>query len=209
MTGIKEIANRFENQLDKVAGRANKKKMSRPAVDKMINKARAGYQSKLKELSRLRQQLDKLETQTQECQDSMRGHRGDLLRLTRILGTMDLADCRHVVMYDNDSMDVGYMIDGSEHHVTYNDDGEIDSQSLKEHRRSRRQDAHAADTDTYVADDNYDDDHFADVPPGIKPQTDSPEDDDNEADDEEQDQEPPQDVSDADDMEYPNFRFFN
>lgn len=190
MKEIAQLADRFEQQLGKTAGRTNKKKMSRKQMLKQFDKAKANYQNERKRLKGLEGQLAALDQQIQDCRDGMRGSRSDMLTLTDVLRTMDLADCKHAVMYENDTKDVGYLIDGVEHHIKVNEDGELEVTTLKDHRKSKRQEAKEKDDENDA------------IPPSIAPAVD----------DEEEGEEEAQDVADADDMpflniEQPNFRF--
>lgn len=141
MRNIGELAEQFEDKLQKEAARGRKKAKKRQRTRNQINKDLGGqkkkYQESRKKLSELEKKRDRLERNINECRDSMRSSRSDMLNCTDVLKNMDLADCRHAIFYDNDTKDVSYIIDGSEQHIDIDDIGDVRFKPMKQYQLER------------------------------------------------------------------------
>lgn len=209
MKGILQLADRFEQQFDKTAGRSNKKKLSRNRLSSKRDVAKTKYQSERNLLTGLEKERSKLEQKIQDCQDGMYSSRGNMLKLTDVLRTMDLADCNYVIMYENDSQDVSFIIDGDENHIKVNDDGELEVTLMKDHRKAKRKEQKGSEEGLEGEESEDEESDESEESEDDEIEVDEEEDSDE---DEEDDDEEKEDASDADDFDYfeselPNFRF--
>ena len=201
MKNIGEIAQDFADAVEKNAARGRQKTKKRKRTRRQITKDLEGqkkkYQTERKRLSDMEKKRDRLEKDISECRDSMRSSRGNLLNFTDVLKNMDLSDCRHAIFYDNDTQDVGYILDGNEVHLSTNDEGDLDQLSMKDHQIQRKR--QMRDEKRQQQQDSAQ----ADIPPSIGPDEVDAEVDDSIADDSDY-------VWDSHDTEdTTNFRFFD
>ena len=169
-SNIEHLARKFESQLELKKAARRGTKMSARKINKELDKARKEYKECSKKLSELEKELARLEGDIQACRDGRRGSRSKMLRMNRVLQNMDLSDANYCMFYDDNAVDVGYIIDGEEHYLDREDEGEINLKPMKEYRRELRE--QSKDEDSSMADDDDDEN-----------QEDESQEDDNKADD--------------------------
>ena len=136
---IKELfalASEFETKaLSKTAA---KERVSRGKISKQLEKAKADY-------GRLKDSLDvmeandaKLKSQLDETRKSTNEARQRILKMHKAMQNMDLSNANDAIFYNDESQDVGYVIDGKEFHLDIDDTGEVKLTPMGKHRKARK-----------------------------------------------------------------------
>ena len=161
-----KLAKYLERSRTKKAARGNAKKLTKKRVDSDRLKSLKKYHASKSKLSKLKEEEAKLQAELEATEKDMHDCRSEMLKLTDVLRNMDLADCKHVMMYEN-SEDVGYIVDNDEHHLDVDDNGDISFISMKDYRRQKKKEDKEdsddlEDQDVNDADDQKSDDYDLD-----------------------------------------------
>jgi len=202
-SNIDKIARRFKLDLERKTAARKGDKMSRKQILKSVSKTKAKYKEFREKLHSLETELERVESEINECRDGVHESRSSMLKMNRVLQNMDLTDVNHAVFY---ASDVGYIMDGDEHYLDVNDAGDVSYITMKERRSQQRAERRQ---DTNDADADFDPHQEPPEPPGPTDPDPAPEPPDLTGDEDDLDDE---DVSEADDSYYiphSNFRFFD
>ena len=151
-SNIEHLVEKFKAKLVlKLAARRGIR-MNANKILKELGKARKVYKESRDKLRLLESELEHIESNIRDCKDGVHSSRSQMLRLNKVLQNMDLADANCAIFYDNDAADIGYLINGEEHYLDTNDDGEISLTLMPERRRLERAERRAA-----LGDIEYDD----------------------------------------------------
>lgn len=136
MTNIHLIAKNFQATLQKQAA---KEKTSRKRLSKELEKAKLEYgklKSLLDDLESKKSDLDiKLNKIKSECTSA----RKNMVKLHKTIQSMDISNASDAIFYNDESDDVGYVINGKEFHLDFDNDGELSLIPMLAHRRSKKQ----------------------------------------------------------------------
>lgn len=126
-------------KMKKEAQGRKKVKVSRKKVIKDINDNRVKYRDYRSSLSNLEREKEKLDAMIQSAKDGVHKTRKDMLFLSDVLQTLNLADSNYAIFYENDQQDVSYILDKSkeEYHVKF-EDGELIITPWKDYMRNMR-----------------------------------------------------------------------
>jgi len=138
MSNLDKLAQKFELDLVQKFGAKRGKKMSRRQINKELDKVKGKYRDYRNKLRELEASMEALEKGIQECKDGVHNSRTKMLHMNGVLQNMDLTDVNHVMFYDNDDNDVGYLLNGEEQHLDVNDAGDMNFTPMKDYRRSQR-----------------------------------------------------------------------
>lgn len=117
---------------------AAKEKTNRKRVVSSLEKAKSAYGKLKASLDSLEEQALRINESLEKTKSSCGLARKEMLKLHKVIQTMDLTNANEVVMYD--SGDVGYVIDGKECHVDVDDSGEMKKTRMRDHRREKKND---------------------------------------------------------------------
>lgn len=135
MRNLHDLVATFNQAVVKTAA---KDKISRKQLAKMLDKAKQHY-SKLKtEYDSLEKQFKKLEGQLAASRTEVSVARKDMIKLSKAVQDMDLSGASDVVFYP-DHEEVGFVFDGKEYHLSYNDVGDPELELMNKHRRKKKE----------------------------------------------------------------------
>jgi len=126
------------NWNDTISKSAGKTRQSRKELLKSLDGAKKNY-SKFKSLSdSLMAQDRKLQEDLSSAKDGLSSCKKDMQSVHDVLRSMDLlGSCDDAIVYDNS--DVGYIVDGKEHHLNLSDDGEFELIPMGTYRKSKKE----------------------------------------------------------------------
>ncbi len=131
---IARVAEEFETLLSKTAA---KEKTSRKKLDKDLAKAKSEYarvKSIQDDLEGKKADIDsKLEKSRAECGAA----RKKMLKMHKVVQNMDISNASDAILYDT-SDDVGYIIQGKEFYLSFNDEGDIEKTPMLQWRKERK-----------------------------------------------------------------------
>lgn len=126
-------------EMKKEAQGRKKVQVSRKKIVKDINDNRVRYRDHRSNLLNLESERDRLDSMIQSAKDGVHKTRKDMLFLSDVLQTLNLADSNYAVFYENERQDVSYILDKTkeEYHVKF-DDGELVITPWKDYMREMR-----------------------------------------------------------------------
>jgi len=135
MKKLANVADIYESKLTKLGARD---RISRKHMSKKLEKAK-------KEYSKLKDQLDVLDAEDSKRKsqlDATRKNTNDVRKrvmdLHKSMQCMDLSNAQEAIFYNDDSSDVGYLINGKEYHIDFSDTGEMTPVEMRKHRKERK-----------------------------------------------------------------------
>lgn len=117
---------------------AAKDKVSRKQLTKMLEKSKQTYGKLKSECDSLEKQFRKLEEQLTSAKAEVSTARKQMLKLSKAAQDMDLSGATDVVFYQEND-EVGFVFDGKEYHVSYNDSGDPELELMNKHRRKKKE----------------------------------------------------------------------
>lgn len=135
MTKLAEVSQFFTNQLTKNAA---KDRLGRNKVNKSLEKAKKEYSGHKTNLDQLEAQDGKLRVQLDNTRKLTNDARRRVMTLHKAMQSMDLANASDAIFYNDDSSDIGYIIDGKEYHLETDDTGEMKLIPMRQHRSERK-----------------------------------------------------------------------
>ena len=156
---IAKIINNFEETLEKKGAKSSSK--SKSQVDRSWKKSKDNY-SKLKaQYDKLQKEADKINARLDATKELLTSAKQDMLHYYKTKQLVDLSGASSVVMYENDTRDVGYVIDKEEYYLDLNDARDLVKVPMKEHKKSSKPKKEELAED---AEDLQEDKNDADVP---------------------------------------------
>lgn len=135
MNKLAEVSLFFTNQLTKTAA---KDRLGRNKVNKSLEKAKKEYSGHKTNLDQLEAQDGKLRVQLDNTRKLTNDARRRVMTLHKAMQNMDLANASDAVFYNDDSNDIGYIIDSKEYHLETDEAGEMKLVPMRHHRSERK-----------------------------------------------------------------------
>lgn len=131
---LSALAEEFASSFEKTA----KAKVAPKALEREVQKLRDKFNAEKKIQDGLQSDANKLNAKLDSAKATTSAIKKDLIRKQRALQTANIAGAGSITFHD-DTGDVSYAIDGKDHHIVMNDDGETEATPWRDYQRSKKQ----------------------------------------------------------------------